>query len=404
MPTINYYLDHPNKDEPRPLMVRIFWRRGLKIERSTGRKFHPKNWDGSKVKGTGASTTNLFLTGKLGELAKVIDDNPGQPLDFYKKQIDVIYKGEVQEVQLKKRVTGICDIIEAFQERKKATRSPGYVRAFTPTKDHIKESVGNIPLELFGLKEFEKLTDYLIKNGSLNNTIHSNIKRTKTVIMDAAKRGMKVNPSYMDYIFREDSIQTYRLDWDEVEAFAGVACTGTRKHVKDLSLIRAYTGIRFSDMQFISRKTIIERGGKNFFSFTMFKTHKVSEILVPEPAMNIIRSYNYNLPQVSQQKHNIHIKKICEKAKINTQIEKVRYSGGKRIVTTHFKYDLITTHSFRRAFARKLYDDGIAVGTISKLLGHSEVSTTMKYIGIDHYEGHEAVDKVFNFKQMRVAK
>lgn len=414
MPTINYEIDHPKnkdgtlKEEPRPIMVKIFWNRNTRIIKATGRKIPPKYWNFEKQipkpHYTGGSSLKNSLTSLIGQLGKSIENNPNETLEFYKKEIDRIYKGDVKQVIESKRVTGICDIIEAYQERKRTTRSAGYIRAFTPTKEHVKNAVGNIPLEKFGLHEFEKLTEYLINKDRYNNTIHSNIKRLRTVIMDAAKRGMKVDPSYLDYVYKEDAIVTYRLDWHEVEAFAAVRCDGVQKIVKDLSLIRAYTGIRFSEMGLISKHSIKERDGLHFFDFTVFKTRKVSQLLVPEPAMNIVRSYNYNLPTISQQKHNIHIKKICEKAEINTMIEKVRYVGAKRVVTHHYKHKLITTHSFRRAFARKLYDDGVKVETVSKLLGHSDVSTTMKYIGIDHNEGHEAVAKVFNFKQMRIAK
>jgi integrase len=43
----------------------------------------------------------------------------------------------------------------------------------------------------------------------------------------------------------------------------------------------------------------------------------------------------------------------------------------------------LTAHDMRRTFARLGYDAGVRVEQISKLLGHSDVKTTMVYLGID---------------------
>jgi site-specific recombinase XerD len=375
---------------------------------STGYKIPAKYWDASKQRPTayftGGTITAASLDEKKGKLARLIDDNPGRSLLYYKTLAKEVYHGKVEEKKPVQKY-GICDFMKAYQEKKKNVLSSGYLRNFIATRDHIKEVLGNIEISEFGMEQFETLTEYLIEEReNLNNTIAAHVKRIKTVIVDAAKRGIKINPSYLDYSIKDRDVKTFRLDWEEVEKFSQVDCKGIQQNVQDSSMIRAYTGLRFGDMELINRHTIKELGGKTYFDFTMLKNRKVSLILVPDPALDIIKRYNYKLPKISQQKHNLHIKAICKKAGIDTPTEKVRFSGNKRIVTHHEKHELITTHSFRRAFARKLFDDGIRIETISELLGHTKVQTTRVYIGITQEEGHRAVEEVFNYKGLRIAK
>ena len=49
----------------------------------------------------------------------------------------------------------------------------------------------------------------------------------------------------------------------------------------------------------------------------------------------------------------------------------------------------ISWHSFRRTFATRLHRNGVAIYTISKILGHADVRTTQRYIEVneDQIEG-----------------
>ncbi len=57
----------------------------------------------------------------------------------------------------------------------------------------------------------------------------------------------------------------------------------------------------------------------------------------------------------------------------------------------------IGTHTFRRSCATLLYRKGVNIVTISKILGHSNIETTMRYIGInaeDIFEGLKPMQKI----------
>ena len=52
------------------------------------------------------------------------------------------------------------------------------------------------------------------------------------------------------------------------------------------------------------------------------------------------------------------------------------------------------THSLRRAFATHLYQDGYDIYDLSKLLGHSSITTTQRYIGADEERAFENFAKI----------
>jgi integrase/recombinase XerD len=51
----------------------------------------------------------------------------------------------------------------------------------------------------------------------------------------------------------------------------------------------------------------------------------------------------------------------------------------------------IHPHTLRRSFATLLYKDGVALATISKLMGHSDIKTTMLYIDIQQDDLDDAI-------------
>ncbi len=52
----------------------------------------------------------------------------------------------------------------------------------------------------------------------------------------------------------------------------------------------------------------------------------------------------------------------------------------------------LTPHDARRTFARRLHDCGASLAAIQRLLGHSDVKTTIRYIGLNETEAQDAVD------------
>lgn len=54
-----------------------------------------------------------------------------------------------------------------------------------------------------------------------------------------------------------------------------------------------------------------------------------------------------------------------------------------------------SNHTVRRTFGRNLYHAGTPIETISKLYGHEDIQTTLKYIGVNLDDMSDALGKLY---------
>jgi hypothetical protein len=70
---------------------------------------------------------------------------------------------------------------------------------------------------------------------------------------------------------------------------------------------------------------------KPLIEFTQVKTEKIMTIPLHSKIIEIMKKYEGNFPRkISDQKYNEHIKKVCEKAKINTPTHGTLFDHKKR--------------------------------------------------------------------------
>jgi integrase len=137
---------------------------------------------------------------------------------------------------------------------------------------------------------------------------------------------------------------------------------------RDLFLFSCYTGLRFSDAQSLTEMNVKSfENNQKYLDFEMQKTSESIIIPLSEKAISIINKYSMNgnqknraniLPQISNQKFNIHIKTIAKLSAIDKSI---------------------SHHTARHTFATIALNNGIPITVVQKLLGHSSVKTTEIY-------------------------
>lgn len=134
------------------------------------------------------------------------------------------------------------------------------------------------------------------------------------------------------------------------------------------------TGIRLSELKEININNIYSE-----FIQIKGKGQKWRSIYFPEKLLSIIRD---NIDIVENWK------KIVDLS--NNQIYKIIKSIGK----DYFNKE-ISPHSLRRSYATNLINSNINIKIISKLLGHSSIETTSKYLYISLQEIKEKLESVF---------
>jgi integrase len=93
-----------------------------------------------------------------------------------------------------------------------------------------------------------------------------------------------------------------------------------------------------------------------------FKTGVEYFLMILPPAMDIIKKFNNKLPVISNQQYNLRLKVVGQMCGIEKSL---------------------TTHVARHTFATTItLSNGVPISIVSKMLGHTKISTTEQYAKI----------------------
>ena len=127
--------------------------------------------------------------------------------------------------------------------------------------------------------------------------------------------------------------------------------------------------------------------GNIYLDVTQKKTGKT--VTIPIVNQNIVDIIKNDFPhKISTQKLNFYIKKVCEIAKIDEVVEGKRLNPKakkenpetmRKILGFYPKYELITSHSFRRSYCTNYYKI-MPTPILIEITGHSKESLFLEYI------------------------
>ena len=408
MATVNFRLrSKANKNVS--IKVYLSTGRGNLIELNSGFTINPKNWSKETDRPTqNNSTENKLLRGNLNKLETFIFDNlnkdlsTGVLIDSYwlQNQINNCFE------RVEKTDTGIITnhikyIIDNANTRKikgraklgiSQSRVKGYEtfkKLFEAYQKEIKKQIHFLDIN----KTFvDRFTNWLINTQKYSvNYAGKQIDNLKTVCLDAEKNDIKINP-YIEQIegFSESSEDRFivTLSFEELEQIRTAEITNTAyNNARKWLLIGCEIGQRGGDLLKITKNDIRYKGGNMYLDVTQQKTGKSVTIGIIDP--HIIDIIENEFPhEISTQKLNFYIKKVCEVAKINESVEGKRLNpkakkenpeSMRKVLGFYPKHELITTHSFRRSFATNYYKQ-IPTGVLIGITGHSKESLFLEYI------------------------
>ena len=145
--------------------------------------------------------------------------------------------------------------------------------------------------------------------------------------------------------------------------------------VRDMFLIGVYSGQRFSDYSVFEKadvegEMIIKRSEK---------TEKDSFIPLHTKLKSLLEKYDWQLPKISGQKFNIHIREVCRIAEIIDQVKTTNYIGNEKKVNYMRKYEMVSSHTARRTFITLSSERGMPDHIIMKITGIRDPKTLIKY-------------------------
>lgn len=217
------------------------------------------------------------------------------------------------------------------------------------------------------------------------------LKITRTFLNDATRRGYNTNTTYQQSGFSiktEKTKNKIRLTFAELEQLIKHDFSDNDRlaKVRDLFVVGAFTGLRFSDWSKLNRANITEKDGYKFFEVRTLKTGAVVLIPVLPELTAVLERYNYQLPVISSQKFNQYIKEVCEKAGIDTLFLRVYSEAGKTLSERVPKWTRASSHAARRSFASNFHKLGVPASSLMQVTGHTTEKQFFEYIDISQTE------------------
>ncbi len=254
---------------------------------------------------------------------------------------------------------------------------------------HKKKELYFDDLDLRLIKKYDR---FLHKKGASLNTIHSYHKTIKAYINTArAEKLTKVNP-YDDFKLkreRDENIKREFLNLEELKRIEALQFSTKEKslqRIQEFILICLYCGFRFSDTNTLAPEHIKET--KEGIAILKLKSEKSSKRIFM-PLWLLGPKNDKGLTSPEQLFKNLLDRREQEAGrspefdaipffgrsnqKVNKPLKIIAQRAG---ITKN-----MTTHIGRRSFTNIMNKDfGIPLSIVQKLLQHSDIRTTMKYV------------------------
>lgn len=259
-------------------------------------------------------------------------------------------------------------------------------------KNHLLPSLGNKKLISIKRSEIEAtLNDLGQKNGfkpSTLNRLRADLSSFFGYFLDHDDYPLPQNPVSKIKKYKELEKEYRELNDDEIKRLLKACKQSSSKHLYNVVSLCMLTGARrnevlsakWEDFQLDSNSWVIVRNKQNKRDIKTLSNVAVEFIKsIPK-----VGDSEYLFPQAQNpSNHIINIHHSFTSAKKMAGIKKN-----------------FTIHDFRHQFATQLARSGVDIALIQKLLGHSNMKTTMRYARIEHNILLNAVNN-FNEQQHR---
>lgn len=367
--------------------VQIFARVTINQKRaniSTKQSIEPKLWDSSRSRVKGTSPNARLINNYIDQIRTKI----------FKSYQELQYEGKLITAQLvKARYLGLdvvnyslTDLFKHHNHGAKGKVTKDTLNHYITTQRYVIEFINSkykstdIYLKLLDyqfISGFELfLRNYISKGNNKpigNNTIVKHIQRINKMINIAVKLDWIQKNPFVNYSIQLEKTNREYLTESELNSIHNYHPKVERlRLVKDLFLYSCYTGLSYIDIRNLTYQNIAKGiDGNNWIITKRQKTGTPVKVPLLEPAENILNSYYENLrvldsnkifPTISNQKLNSYLKEIADCCGIIKNL---------------------TFHMARHTFATTVtLSNGTPIETVSKMLGHTKLTTTQIYAKI----------------------
>jgi site-specific recombinase XerD len=253
----------------------------------------------------------------------------------------------------------------------------------------------------FTLEYLKAYENHLRKLGNSTNTIHANLKVFRMLFNKAVEQELiqiQNNP-FRKHKLKTEKVEKSFLTQTEVNAIDQAKVTpGTKMEVhKDMFVFACYAGgIRISDLLQLR----VERYDKNtnVLSFFVQKTKNNHTIKLPKRAVEIVEKY------ITKERSKGYIFGLLEEEVFNApgDVLLTKISSANAYANKNLKIIIklagiekpISYHSSRHTFGTLAVKNGIGIQLVSKIMVHSNLTTTLGYSKIVANDMYDSMDKM----------
>ena len=223
----------------------------------------------------------------------------------------------------------------------------------------------------------ERFKQHLLKKVE-QNSAQSYFSKFRCAVREASKRNKIYKVQLVKGIPNEEVDKVY-LTQEEISSAKEAVCDN--ETLKKAFLFSCLTGLRFSDVSKLTWGNVTFTQGRYYIDFRQLKTKYLQDIPITQDAVALMGDRLKNDVKVF----------AGLKYSSNLSIQLKQWMLRANISKT------ITFHCARHTYAHLILTNGIDIYTLSKMLGHKNLKTTMCYAKFDQTMQHKAVDALPTF-------
>lgn len=348
---------------------------------STKRKIPVDHWDNvrKKVRGNSAAAKSIneyldLVTSQIYQCYQKLAFNG----NFVTAQrVKAKYLGQDKDSKT------LIEIIDYHAKKIGNSLAPGTVRNFSISSEYVKKflvqerKTSNVFLSELDYKflcDFEKfLVEYYPKGhprAMSHNTVMKHIQRLRKIVTLAYNMEWTDRDPFRRWKNTFERKEREFLSANELSNLENYNFPVDRlDRVRDLFVFSCYTGISYVDIMNLTLNNIsMGIDGNNWIISKRQKTDIPIKIPLLDPARELIKKYGNHpvtivsgtlLPVITNEKLNVYLKEVA------------LICGIKKNLTFH-----MARHTFATTVT---LSNGVPIETVSKMLGHTKISTTQIY-------------------------
>ena len=378
--SIHFWLSMAKKkDDFAPIYARITVD-GKRAEISLKRFTSVTYWDirskRANSRTSEGKSLNVYLDQVYSDLLECQKQLVGESKYITAQAIKARYLGEDEQHKT------LLQLVSYHNKNMISVIKPGTLKNYYTTERYIKRYLNNklktndVFLKQLSYKFIIDFEQFLRNGKSINssqplrnNGVMKHLERLKKMINLALRLEWIEKDPFVRFSLKFTKHQRAFLSQSELEVLeSGQLSKEMHQKTKDVFVFACYTGLSYIDVKLLSDEHIVRGIDGEYWIFTKReKNDEAVKIPLLEKALDIIKKYDQGsehkqeklLPVFSNQKVNIYLKEIASILKINKKL---------------------TFHAARHTFATTVtLSNGVPIETVSKLLGHTKLSTTQIY-------------------------